>query len=110
MKIEWLKNEMKNRGIPAKDIAQAIGLDDAQMSRALNGGRKLSATEADNIRRYLGYLLPEDAETEEDARLLRILMQMSPERKKALEILIAHELEANSDRSDQAPSRELPRQ
>lgn len=101
MKIEWLKSEMKSRGITGRDIAHAIGLDDAQMSRVLNGGRKLSSTEADNIRRFLGYLLPDDAENEADARLLHIIMKLSPERRRALGILVDNEIKANRDQSEQ---------
>lgn len=93
MRMEWLKYEMQARGLKARHIAEAIGLNDGQMSLVLSGKRKLSAMEADNIRRYLGYTLPDDEASELDRRLLRSLSRMSEERKRALEVI----LEAQAD-------------
>lgn len=88
MRMEWLKAEMKARGLTQRDVGDAIGLDDAKMSRVLSGDRKLSATEADNIRRFLGFTLPDDEASELDRRILRVLSQMSERQKEALETLL----------------------
>lgn len=86
--MEWLKSEMQARGLKARHIGEAIGLNDGQMSLVLNGKRKLSSLEADNIRRFLGYTLPDDEASELDRRLLRSLSRMSEDRKRALEVIL----------------------
>ena len=91
--MEWLKAEMAARGLKNRDIGNAIGLDDGQISRVLSGGRKLSATEADKIRRFLGYTLPDDEANELDRRLLRHLSRMPESSKAALELLLQSQVD-----------------
>lgn len=88
MRMEWLKNEMKARNLKARHIGEAIGLNDGQMSLVLSGKRKLSAKEADDIRRFLGYTLPDDEASELDRRILRALSRMPELQKRALELLL----------------------
>lgn len=88
MKVEWLKSEMSKRNLTQRDVGEAVGLSDAQMSKVLNGLRKLSSEEADRIRRFLGYALPDDEATELDIRLLHALSQMTDAEKAALEVFL----------------------
>lgn len=91
--MEWLKSEMQARGLKARQIGEAIGLNDGQMSLVLSGKRKLSSQEADNIRRFLGYTLPDDEASELDRRLLRSLSRMSEDRKRALEVILEAQID-----------------
>lgn len=86
--MEWLKNEMVRRGISQKDIGAAAGLTEVQMSKVMSGNRKLTADEAAAIWRHLGYVLPDDAATDVDMRILQILSHLSEEEKIALERLL----------------------
>lgn len=88
MKVEWLKSEMVKKNLTQRDVGEAVGLTDAQMSKVLSGYRKLSSDEADRIRRYLGYALPDDEATELDIRLLHALSQMNDAEKAALEVFL----------------------
>lgn len=88
MKVEWLKTEMAKRKLSQRDVAEAVGLTDAQMSKVLSGSRKLSSEEADSIRRFFGYALPDDEASDLDIRLLRALSQMTEAEKAALEVFL----------------------
>lgn len=89
MKVEWLKSEIDRRNLSQRDVGEAVGLSDAQMSKVMAGSRKLSAAEADAIRRFLGYTLPDDEATELDNRLLRALSRMTDGEKAALEVFLS---------------------
>lgn len=89
MKVEWLKSEIDRRNLSQRDVGEAVGLSDAQMSKVLAGNRKLSSDEADAIRRFFGYTLPDDEATALDNRLLRALSQMSESEKTALEVFLS---------------------
>lgn len=98
MRMEWLKSEMQARGLKGRHVGEAIGLTDGQMSLVLSGRRKLSAKEADDIRRFLGYTVPDDTASDLDRRLLRILSQMDDDRKRALEMLLEAQLGTETKR------------
>jgi len=88
MKMEWLKNEMARRGLTQREVGEAIGMSDAQMSKVMSGFRQLKSTEADAIRRYLGYTLPDDEASELEIRLLRAMSKMTDTEKAALEVFL----------------------
>lgn len=60
MNLVWLKAKMKEKGVKQSDIAELLGITQGTVSKILRGDQIMKASEADNIRRYLGYRLPED--------------------------------------------------
>ena len=58
--MEWIDEQLQRRGLNRRELADAVGLTEAQMSKVMNQHRKLSADEADAIRRFFGYRLPDD--------------------------------------------------
>ena len=59
--MEWIDEQLRARGWPRKRLADAIpGMNESKLSLVMSGQRKLSAAEADAIRRYFGYRLPDD--------------------------------------------------
>lgn len=58
--MNWIKQQMALKGISQRELALSVGLTDAKMSNVLRGERLLKSTEADDIRRFFGYALPED--------------------------------------------------
>lgn len=88
MNMEWLKSEMDRRGLTQREVGEAIGMSDAQMSKVMSGFRQLKSHEADAIRRFLGYTLPDDEASELEIRLLRAMSKMTDEEKAALEVFL----------------------
>lgn len=60
MRLTWITEQLEERGLTQRELGEAIGLSEVQVSKVLRGGRKLSADEADAIRRFFGYRLPDD--------------------------------------------------
>lgn len=60
MDLDWIRQQMEIKGVSQRDLGAAIGLSDAKISNVLRGARQLKASEADGIRRFFGYRLPED--------------------------------------------------
>ena len=59
--MQWIDEQLKARGIARVRLAEAIpGMTETKLSLVMSGGRKLSASEADDIRRFFGYRLPDD--------------------------------------------------
>lgn len=60
MNVEWIRQQLKIRDFSQRDLANAIGLTDAKMSNIMNGRRRITAGEADQIRRFFGFTPPEE--------------------------------------------------
>jgi DNA-binding transcriptional regulator YdaS (Cro superfamily) len=61
MRVQWIDEELAARDMPRRRLAEAIpGLTETKLSLVMSGRRKLSADEADAIRRFFGYVLPDD--------------------------------------------------
>jgi len=58
--MQWIDEQLKERGMNRRQLAEAIGFTESQMSKTMAGTRQLSAQEADAIRRLFGYRLPDD--------------------------------------------------
>lgn len=58
--MNWLKSQLKEKGISQAEIAQLLGVTQGKVSKMLNGALQIKSSDADRIRRHLGYLLPED--------------------------------------------------
>jgi transcriptional regulator with XRE-family HTH domain len=57
----WFYEQLAERGVSLRDMARFMGLDPSAVSRMLNGERKMSAEEQDQIADYLGSALEEVA-------------------------------------------------
>lgn len=60
MNIQWLRKTLQERGITQEEAALGAGMTQNMLTKVLNGHRKLTADEADGIRRFLGFEFPED--------------------------------------------------
>ena len=58
--MEWINQQLQSRDMNRRQLADAIGLTEVQLSKVMNGTRLLKADEADKIRRFFGYRLPDD--------------------------------------------------
>lgn len=59
--MQWIDEQLKDRGLIRKDLAEAIPtLNEQKLSLVMSGRRRLTADEADAIRRFFGYRLPDD--------------------------------------------------
>ena len=58
--MTWLKDQLKQKGISQAEIADLLGVTQGKVSKMLNGAVQIKSSEADQIRRFLGYKLPED--------------------------------------------------
>lgn len=60
MDLGWIRQQMEIKGVSQRELGSAIGLSDSKISLVLKGDRQLKASEADGIRRFFGFSLPED--------------------------------------------------
>lgn len=60
MRLDWIAEQLGARGVTQKELGDAIGLSEVQVSKVMHGHRRLTATEADAIRRFFGYPMPDD--------------------------------------------------
>jgi len=61
MRLDWIDKQLELRGLTRRALADAIPtLTESKLSLTMKGERKLTAVEADNIRRFFGYRLPDD--------------------------------------------------
>lgn len=61
MRLSWIDEQLAGRGLRRRHLAEAIPtLSESKLSLVMKGDRKLSADEADAIRRFFGYRLPDD--------------------------------------------------
>lgn len=58
--IKWLKRTLAARGITQDQAARGSGMTQNMLTKVLNGHRGMSAHEADSMRQFLGYELPEN--------------------------------------------------
>lgn len=59
--MDWVKQQLDVRGLTQRSLIDVLGLTEAQISHMFTGRRRVLADEADKIRRFFGYKLPEDA-------------------------------------------------
>jgi transcriptional regulator with XRE-family HTH domain len=74
MLTEWIKAELKARELTQKELADAIGISDVQMSKSLRGKRKITAPELIGVLQFLGYPV---ALNEVDAPVARIVRTLA---------------------------------
>ena len=90
----WLREQLRSRGISQVEADRAVGLNESQMSKVMNGSRRLTADEADGLRRFLGYRLPDDAADTPEARIIQHLAKLGADQKRALETYLQSRVDA----------------
>lgn len=98
MDLDWLRKALAHKGISQRELAERVGLSESAMSKVMSGDRSLKADEADEIRRALGYILPEDLKPGTPERQIIDLIADLDEREKTALVLY---LEALAGRSPQ---------
>lgn len=62
--MKWIDEELAKRGLPRRTLEGVVpGFTEQKLSLVMSGRRKLTAEEADAIRRFFGYRLPDDPPT-----------------------------------------------
>lgn len=61
--MEWVRQQLEAKGLTQRALAEALGISEQKMSHVFTGRRGIRADEADKIRRFFGYTLPEDRPT-----------------------------------------------
>lgn len=88
MDVAWLRQELLLRGIRQAELAQAVGMTEGQLSKVMRGSRRLLASEADAIRRHLGYTPPEEM-SQHERGFLALLDRMTENQKRLLDMYVA---------------------
>ena len=85
MRLEWIDEQLEARGLPRRALVDAIpGMTESKMSLTMKGDRKLTAAEADNIRRFFGYRLPDDPPQDEADVIYDHLARLGAQQKRAV--------------------------
>lgn len=84
MRLSWIDEQLEARGMNRRELAERIGLSEAQMSKIMGGTRTLKADEADAIRRVFGYLLPDDPGDEDTMLIHDCLSKLGESQKRAV--------------------------
>ncbi len=59
--MQWIDEQLEKRQMTRRELVNAVpGMTETKLSLVMSGNRKLSAVEADAIRRHFGYRLPDD--------------------------------------------------
>lgn len=58
--MDWVRQQLEIKGLTQRALADALGLSEQKMSHVFTGRRRIQAGEADKIRRFFGFELPED--------------------------------------------------
>ena len=75
--MEWIDQQLKDRGLPRKALVEAVpSLTEKKISEIFSGAGQIKAHEADGIRRYFGYSLPDDPVSPEDQRTDALLARL----------------------------------
>lgn len=83
--MQWIDDQLKQRGMARARLAESIpGLTETKISLIMSGERKISAFEADEIRRFFGYRLPDDPPTKVEHRIADQLAMLGEEQKHAV--------------------------
>ena len=99
--MNWIDEQIAKRGINRRELADHIGFTEPQMSKVMNGTRKLSAAEADAIRHFFGYRLPDDPVTDDLARIHDVLAMLGDRQRRAV-VLYLEALAGGEPRQKQA--------
>ena len=100
--MEWIDEQLEKRGLPRRALSDAVpGLTEAKISLIMSHRRKLSADEADAIRRFFGYRLPDDPPESELDRIQDQLARLD-ERQRLAVVLYLEALTGNGSAPEKA--------
>lgn len=89
MRLEWIDEQLREHGKTRKELADAIGLTESQMSKTMNGSRVLPASEADSIRRYFGFRLPDDPAVSDLDRIYAYISRLDGEQARVVALYLS---------------------
>lgn len=88
--MQWIDEELRARDMPRRRLAEAIpGMTETKLSLVMSGRRKLSADEADAIRRFFGYRLPDDPKDPLTAEIDKHLAKLRDHQRRAVVLYLA---------------------
>lgn len=100
--MQWIDDKLKQRGMARARLAEAIpNLTETKISLIMSGERKLSSVEADQIRRFFGYRLPDDPPNSLTDRIEDQLARLGDAQKQTV-ILYLEALSGNDSGHQQA--------
>lgn len=86
--MEWVRQQLEQRKVSQGELGGAIGLTESQISKVMGGSRKLSSKEADAIRRFFGYRLPDDPADTIEARIYDRVAKLRDDQKRAVALYL----------------------
>lgn len=99
--MQWIDEQLKARGMTRRELASVIpGMTETKMSLVMGKRRKLSADEADAIRRYFGYRLPHDPVDPSTAQIYDLLARLGEGQKRAVALYLEALAENAPSRSE----------
>jgi len=88
--MRWIDEQLQARDLLRKDLAEAIPtLNEQKLSLVMSGRHRLTADEADQIRRFFGYRLPDDPPTTAWGRIQDQLAMLDERQRRAVELYLA---------------------
>jgi transcriptional regulator with XRE-family HTH domain len=84
MRLEWITSQLELHRMTQRELSERIGITEVQLSKTLKGDRRLTADEADGIRRVFGFCLPDDPDQTEISRAAAILSKLTPKQRAAV--------------------------
>jgi len=95
MLLEWIDSELSARGWPRRSLVDVVpGFTEKKISEVFSGRRKLSADEADAIRRLFGYRLPHDPVPRDQVDMEKLLSRVGDDQKRAVVLYLEALLES----------------
>lgn len=85
MNLDWVDQQLKARGLPRRALAEVIpGMTEVKLSLIWSGKRRLTSDEADAIRRFFGYRLPDDPPTTWEHELHDVMSRLREDQRRAV--------------------------
>jgi len=83
--VEWIDRQLEARQLPRKVLADAIpGMTEVKLSLSMSGRRRFTVDEADAIRRFFGYSLPDDPKDPDQALIDDCLAKLGASQRRAV--------------------------
>lgn len=100
MRLDWIDEQLETRGLTRRALVEAIpGMTESKMSLVMKGDRRLTAVEADNIRRFFGYRLPDDPPQDEADVIYDHLARLGDQQKRAVVLYLEALVGASPERN-----------
>lgn len=86
--MKWVDDQLRSRGLPRRALAEHLGWTESKMSKVMNGDQTLKADDADEIRRFFGYRLPDDPIETEEQRILEQIARLGADQRRAVALYL----------------------